>query len=98
MTNDERVARMASRLQRWGAKLDSLGAGVEAEGEAASAPHRDRLEALRLQHRVVQTQLNALQAASSDDWEAFWIGLDDAWRGLVMDFKALESTSAIRRP
>jgi hypothetical protein len=75
--------KMATRLQRVGARLDQFA--------ASDAAHRARIEEAKAKHRSVQSQFDAVNAAGGEGWETGKAGLDRAWKELVLVYREVRS-------
>ena len=91
------VAKLETRLERWGARLDDLVAKAEEAGTEARSDYRNRVVELKARYKVAQSKVDELRAAGSDRWDAFMAGVERAWTELEDSFKKLRTPPASRR-
>ena len=88
-TRKAHIGKMQSQLKHWNKKIDRLVDSADREGDEAKAEYRTRVSELQMKHRTVQAKLDELKSGSSEGWEVFKIGVEDAWRDFEMAFKNL---------
>ena len=85
------VAKMETRIENLGAKLDHLVAKAKEAGTDAKTDYRKRIHDLKAKYRAAQSKLDELRAASSEKWDAVKAGVENAWAELEAAFKKLTS-------
>ncbi len=85
------VAKMETRLEQYGARLDRLVAKAKEAGAEAKTDYRKRIQDLKAKYRAAQSRLDELRAAGSGKWDTVKAGVESAWAELEAAFKRLRS-------
>ena len=91
------VAKLETRLERWGARLDDLVAKAEEAGAEARSDYRNRIVELKAKYEVARSKVDEARAAGSDRWDAFRARVERAWTELEASFKRLRTARPPRR-
>ena len=83
------VGTMEKQFKQWGAKLDEFVAKAEKAGSDAKLDYQLLVDEMKAKHEVARSKLEALRAATSDEWDTARAGVESAWKELEVAFKKL---------
>ena len=86
---EEHVGQMETQLKQWGKKLDELTAKAENVGTEAKGDYRKGIDDLKAKYRVTQSKLAEFKTGSSENWDTFKTGIENAWSELEEAFKKI---------
>ena len=91
MNRDEYVQKLKSQLDEWNAEVRKWEEKTKGAQADARVQYEKQLEIFKQQRDQGMEQMRQLQAASTDAWQAFTRGADDAWAKMRETFEKASS-------